>query len=401
MGDPESVPIWSKVSLPHCVNAEDAVDPDVNYYQGPMWYKTTLEINNPHKNGRTILHFEGAGQKTKVYVYMTLVAEHVGGYDEWDADITEAVAEFRKNDSLVKRFKGKIPVSVRCDNSRDLEMMPSDLSDFTIYGGLYRYVDLMYQPEIYLTNVFAKPTIDANGKNAKLNVMFSLNTPNYNGKQIQIKLLDTKGKEVASLSKNISTADTSCDISVKQPSLWSPENPNLYQLEVRLVDGNVISSNIGFRNFVFEDHGPFILNGKRLLLKGTHRHEDHAGVGAAMTEDMMREEMILMKSMGVNFIRLGHYQQSSIILNLCDSLGIIVWEEIPWCRGGLGNEVYQQQGKRMLTNMIHQHYNHPSIIIWGLGNENDWPGDFTTFDNEAIRTYMKELNVLAHRLDTT
>src|SRR3954471_23095208 len=68
-GNPESVPIWDSVSLPHCVNARDAVDPDVNYYQGPGWYRTRLAINNPYNQGRTLLHFEGAGQKTDVYIY--------------------------------------------------------------------------------------------------------------------------------------------------------------------------------------------------------------------------------------------------------------------------------------------------------------------------------------------
>jgi beta-galactosidase len=108
-----------------------------------------------------------------------------------------------------------------------------------------------------------------------------------------------------------------------------------------------------------------------------------------------------MKEMGVNFIRLGHYQQSRTILNLCDSLGIVVWEEIPWCRGGLGGDVYKEQARRMLRNMIEQHYNHPSVIIWGLGNENDWPGDFPEFDKEKIRSFMKELHDLSHRLDPT
>jgi beta-galactosidase len=114
---------------------------------------------------------------------------------------------------------------------------------------------------------------------------------------------------------------------------------------------------------------------------------------------MIRQEMQMMKDMGVNFIRLGHYQQSRIVLNLCDSLGILVWEEIPWCRGGLGGEVYKTQARRMLTNMIDQHYNHPSVIIWGLGNENDWPGDFPEFDKQSIRNFMSELNVLSHQLD--
>src|SRR5688572_32395080 len=82
-GNPEDVPLWTKVSLPHCVNAEDAVDPNVNYYQGPSWYRTQLDIKNPYANGRTVLHFEGAGQKTEVYVYLTRVGTHVGGYDEF------------------------------------------------------------------------------------------------------------------------------------------------------------------------------------------------------------------------------------------------------------------------------------------------------------------------------
>jgi len=158
---------------------------------------------------------------------------------------------------------------------------------------------------------------------------------------------------------------------------------------------------VGFRSFQFVDKGPFILNGQRLLLRGTHRHEDAAGVGAALTEEMTRKELLLIKAMGANFIRLGHYQQSPIVLDLCDSLGLLVWEEIPWCRGGVGGPAYRRQARTMLANMIHQHYNHPSIIIWGLGNENDWPGDQPDFDREGIRSLMKDLNELAHRLDTS
>ena len=155
----------------------------------------------------------------------------------------------------------------------------------------------------------------------------------------------------------------------------------------------------GFRNFRFEEKGPFCLNGKRLLLRGTHRHEDHAGVAAALSDSVMRAEMQQIKDMGANFIRLGHYQQNDLILRLCDSLGILVWEEIPWCRGGLGGPKYQEQGKQMLANMIGQHRGHPSIILWGMGNENDWPGDFSDFDKEAIRGYMSELVKLSHSLD--
>nr|WP_199156429.1 glycoside hydrolase family 2 TIM barrel-domain containing protein [Pedobacter sp. ASV2] len=407
LGNPESVPLWQKVNLPHCVNAEDAVDPDVNYYQGPSWYRTQLNIDNPYQKGRTLLHFEGAGQKTEVYVYTTKVASHVGGYDEWTADITDAVAAFKKTEAFTKQFKGKVPISIRTDNSRDLEMIPSNLSDFNVYGGIYRYLNLVYVPLLSVDKMFAKAEVDAAGKLGKLSVTTRFYNPGHvGGASIKYKLIDPSGKIVNETYKKIEISEDLklWDIEVKHPKLWNTDKPLLYtlQYEVLSSEGNYKGEEkIGFRNINFVEKGPFLLNGKRLLLRGTHRHEDHAGVGAAMTEDMIRQEMQMMKDMGVNFIRLGHYQQSRIVLNLCDSLGILVWEEIPWCRGGLGGEIYKQQARRMLTNMVEQHYNHPSIIIWGMGNENDWPGDFPEFDKEKIRTFMKELNDLSHKLDAS
>ncbi|MDP4209006.1 MAG: glycoside hydrolase family 2 TIM barrel-domain containing protein [Bacteroidota bacterium] len=407
-GDPESLPFWEKVNLPHCFNATDAVDPDVNYYQGPGWYRNYLTISNPYPGGRTLLHFEGAGQKTQVYVYTTLVGSHVGGYDEFTVDITDAVKAFENTDVCKTQFKGKIPISIRCDNSRDLEMIPSSMSDFNVYGGIYRYLNLEYVPAFSIQRVFTNATIDAAGKEAKLSVSAKFNNKSeLKSGMLDIKIFDPQGKLVTSTSKEI-TPDGSVqniwDIAIKKPQLWSPSQPVLYACQVTLKSSSgeqSVSEKFGFRSFEFIKHGPFKLNGERLLLRGTHRHEDHAGVGQAMTEDMIRTEMKMMKDMGVNFIRLGHYQQSRIVLNLCDSLGIMVWEEIPWCRGGLGGDVYKEQARRMLTNMIEQHRNHPAIIIWGLGNENDWPGDFPEFSQEKIRAFMKEQNDLAHKLDAT
>jgi len=401
-GNPEDVPSWTKVTLPHCVNARDAVDPDIHYYQGPAWYRTQLIISNPYPNGRTLLHFEGSGQKTEVYVHTTKVGEHIGGYDEFVFDITDATEAFKKTEIFQKQFNGKIPVSIRTDNSRDLEMIPSGLSDFNLYGGIYRYLNLNYEPSTHIDKLLVSTTTDPEGKEGSIKVSSRFN--NYSGEStipITIKLFDPKGKLIYKTDKvyNPQGGDTSIGrFAIKSPLLWSTTLPQLYTIEI---SGNNFkkTEKIGFRNFAFTDNGPFLLNGKRLLLKGTHRHEDHAGVAAAMTEQMMRNEMIMMKEMGVNFIRLGHYQQSRIILNLCDSLGILVWEEIPWCRGGLGGNVYKEQARRMLRNMIEQHYNHPSVIIWGLGNENDWPGDFPEFDKEKIRSFMKELNDLSHELD--
>lgn len=407
-GSPQSVPLWESVQLPHSFNARDGVDPDVNYYQGPGWYRTDIEIENPFEDGRTLLHFEGAGQKTTVYIYTTKVGEHVGGYDEWTVDITDAVKEFKKSEAFEKQFEGKIPLSIRCDNSRDLEMIPSDLSDFNVYGGLYRYLNLKYVPVASIDKVFADVSVDEKGKKGKISLKVRIHNPQeVKNADLSLRLFDPQGKEVVEKGLNDAPIGSVKDLSfgsleVRNPLLWSPEEPILYRLEVKIKIGGqeqVITQNLGFRHFRFVEKGPFMLNGERLLLRGTHRHEDHAGVANAMSETLMREEMELMKAMGVNFIRLGHYQQSRIILDLCDELGILVWEEIPWCRGGLGGEVYKQQARRMLTNMIEQHYNHPAVIIWGLGNENDWPGDFNEFDKGKIREFMNDLNGLSHQLD--
>lgn len=407
-GNPESVPLWEKVSLPHCFNSEDAVDPDVNYYQGPGWYRTLLEVKNPYSRGRTLLHFEGAGQKTEVFVYTTKVGGHTGGYDEWTVDITSACEDFMKTEVCKKQFGGRVPISIRCDNSRDLQMIPSNLSDFTIYGGLYRYLNLVYVPALSFEKLFVEAGTDREGKKGQVLLKARFYNPDkIADSRIRIRLLDPLGKAVAQKEMVVDMSDREKDpvlmnFELRKPLLWSPSHPLLYTVEAQMEFKGGLSrhsAKVGFRNFQFVDKGPFKLNGQRLLLRGTHRHEDHAGTGAAMTEEMIRKEMQMIKDMGVNFIRLAHYQQSPIVLHLCDSLGIMVWEEIPWCRGGLGGEVYQSQAKRMLVNMIEQHYNHPSVIIWGLGNENDWPGDFPEFDKDRIRSFMQSLNDLAHQLD--
>ena len=395
-GKPESVPLWTDVVLPHCFNATDAVEPYSNYYQGAGWYRTYIDVDNPYRGGRTLLRFDGAGQKTEVYVYTEKVCSHVGGYDAWTADITDAVARFRETAACRDRFAGKVPVAVRCDNSRDVEMIPSDMSDFNLYGGLYRKVSLVYAPPVRLDNIAVKAS--ANRVDVSADV-----TGAVSDYDIDVEIFSPAGKRIYK-GKGRSNGNTFgiSGTKVAKSELWDVDNPRLYTYRLRLYAGDTAVSytgKFGFRSFEFRKNGPFFLNGKRLLLRGTHRHEDHAGVGAAMTDEMIVREMKQIKDMGANFIRLGHYQQSDLVLQLCDSLGLLVWEEIPWCRGGIGGDAYKSQARRMLAGMISRHRNHPSVILWGLGNENDWRGDFESFSADSIRAFMTELNAIAHGLD--
>lgn len=400
--DRESNIVWQPVRLPHCFNARDAVDPDEMYYQGPGWYRTKLALANPFPDGRTLLHFEGAGQKSEVFVYLDRVSQHVGGYNEFVVDITEAVAK----SLAIPATKGLTPLAVMCDNSRDLQMIPSGLNDFTRFGGLYRHVHLAYVPAISLERVHVDTRVTP-GRPATIFVKAKLYNPASLRDQVQIlvQFFDPGGSMIYTNSTTRLAWQEEQEIAkyeVAIPQLWSPSLPNLYRCEVTLASRHgemSLRERLGFRYFEFLDHGPFKLNGERLLLKGTHRAEDHAGVGAAIPDDVTARELKMIKDLGANFVRLGHYQQSRSVLDACDELGLLVWEEIPWSRGGLGGEHYRQQARQMLRDMIGQHYNHPSVLIWGLGNEDDMPGDFPNFDQAEIRAFVKELNDLAHALD--
>ncbi len=394
---------WDAVAMPHCFNALDAVDPDHAYYEGPGWYRTSFTPQNPFPNGRILLHVEGAGQKSETFVGLERAGAHVGGYDEFTIDITDAAARAAKRPDA----KGQVQLAVLCDNSRNPEMIPSDLSDFNRYGGLYRHVNLAYAPAISVEHVQIDST-SAPGK-SDVSVKARLYNPGAlkDAVQVEIKVTDAAGKAVHTSTKSLPAWTGEQELAafaVANPALWSPKTPNLYHCSVTVKSPHgeqQVEDRFGLRWFEFPKKGLFHLNGEKLFLRGTQRHEDHAGLAAALTDDLIRQEFQLAKEMGCNFIRLGHYQGSRLALQMADELGLVVWEEIPWCRGGVGGEQYREQARRMLRNMIDQHRNHPSVVFWGLGNENDWPGDFEVFDEKAVRAFMSELNDIAHKADPT
>ena len=395
----EELAAWQPVAMPHCFNAYDACDPDTPYYRGNGWYRTHIPIANPYPNGRTLLHFEGAGQTTAVYVGEKLAGKHTGGYDEFVFDITD----------LLPTQQTAVPVAVLCDNSRDLDRMPSNFSDFSLYGGMYRHVNLTYVPAVSLETVHIQTKLSSPTGPAEIAVVGTLYNPTgtVDPLEITIEIVDATGSSVhrsSHSSQPWKDSTTLATIPISAPQLWSPAKTHLYECTIAIKgrDGEYTAhERFGLRHTEWVLHGPFKLNGERLLLRGTHRHEDHAGYAAAMPDDLIDQEMQLIKEAGVNFIRLAHYQQSRRVLELCDRLGILVWEEIPWCRAGVGNDIFKEMGRRTLRNMISQHYNHPSVLLWGLGNENDWPTEYPTIDKPAIRAYLQELHDLAHQLDSS
>ena len=395
--------LWEATELPHCFNGMDACDPDQSYFRGQGWYRTGLLVRNPFDDGRTILHFQGAGQTTTLWVGSTLIGSHKGGYDEFAFDITDAIRRL----PLAETRDGA-RIAVCCDNTPDQDRVPSEHSDFCLYGGLYRHVSLVYLPALALDAVHITPTVASDGSTQVVIQSRLYNPSSLKGPcNISVEVSDGQGRSIHRSSQTLSVWSDFAPLAkfrVASPDLWSPEVPSLYSCLVTLsspAGQTSLEERFGIRKTEFVDHGPFKLNGKRVLLRGTHRHADHAGVAAAMSDDLVRQEMRLIREMGANFVRLAHYQQDRLVLELCDEIGLMVWEEAPWCRAGVGSEAFQQNAKDMLANMIDQHYNHPSIILWGLGNEDDWPNEYPSVNQPAIRGFMTEMRDLAHRLDNS
>ncbi|TMM56321.1 glycoside hydrolase family 2 protein [Maribacter algarum] len=384
---------WVLIDLPHTWNNEDATDNIPGYRRSASWYKKDIAIANVVQNQKYLLYFEGANITTNVYVNGKEAGGHIGGYIGFEIDITAYLRD------------GNNVVYVRVDNEYNRDIIPSQKSDFYIYGGLTRDVWLITKPDIAIGKVkITTPKvsnesadlkimvpIDNDIKASNLKVKATLDSPD--GNEVSIKIVEITSPEQELIMDNI-----------RKPKLWDTKTPNLYTVKLSLLKDDkeidAISEKVGFRWFEFKEHGPFYLNGERLLLRGTHRHEEHAGFGAAMSNELHRKDMELIKAMGANFVRLAHYPQDPEIYKACDELGILLWDELPWCRGGMGEEVWQSNTKNMLREIIDQNYNHPSIIIWSLGNEMYWLPDFEDGDNTArMNKFLKELNTIAHEMD--
>jgi len=391
---------WESVTIPHTWNQWDVIDPVPGYRRSAGWYSRPLLLK-PHAGKRHHLYFEGANMTTDVFINGKRAGGHVGGYVGFSIDITDYLAD-----------NGRNIINVRVDNGYNPDLIPSQKADFFIYGGLTRDVWLKTLPELHISALrISTPKVSK--ESARIEVSADLKGGEINSSKItkelslSAKLVDPSGKVVVEVQQQCILGKTKQALflpSLANPKLWSPDDPNLYTVEVSLWRGGVLIDSVsevtGFRWFKFEDHGAFILNGERLLLRGTHRHEEHAGLGAAMPDSLHYADVKQMKEMGVNFLRLGHYPQDPEVYKACNELGVIVWDELPWCRGGMGEEVWQANTIRLLEEQITQNYNHPSILFWSLGNEIYWLPDFPGGDDrDKINGFLRKLNDKAQELD--
>lgn len=388
------------VNLPHSWNALDATDAEPGYRRDASWYRKQLKIAPETDPKRYLLYFEGANMRADVYVNGQRAGGHVGGYLGFEVDITDYLD-----------FDGSEEILVRVDNGVDRDLIPSQKADYVMFGGLTRDVFLRVRPALHVASVQVDtPGVSADSAEVRGKVFIRNRAGAERDHVVQFEIMDERGKSVSRARLDIAAGDgesvhTIPLMPVENPNLWSTDNPHLYTLKVALLTAegaevHAMETTFGLRWFEFADDGAFLLNGKRLLLRGTHRHEEHAGYGSAMPNELHVRDMEMIKEMGANFVRLGHYPQDPSVYRAADRLGLILWDELPWNRGGMGGDEWKANAEAMLREMIRQNRNHPSVFFWSLGNEIYWLPDFEGGDDEeAMNAFLRHLNAIAHELD--
>lgn len=388
---------WEKVTIPHSWNTEDILDDKKGYYRGDGWYKKTLAIPQVYKNQQVFLMFEAVNQVTSLYVNgKTVGKDHIGGYTTFAKEIT----------SYLKA--GNNTIMVKVNNAHNDEIVPQS-GDFSFYGGIYRDIQLIITKPVHfeianlgVNGVFIR-TPEVSAKAAKITVQSKVSSPKKGSFYVQQSLFDANNNLVKQVKNKVAHGkDTFSTIAIKKPSLWSPENPYLYKLVSEIVDNkgvilDRVENPVGLRWFHFDANKGFFINGKYTKLIGTNRHQDFYKKANAVSDEIHRNDMKLLKDMGINFLRISHYPQDPTILEMCNKLGIVSTLEIPFVNKAAANEAGKENTINMLKEAIRFNYNNPSIVAWNLGNETTMKAP-SKFGDAYINHFVSTHQVLAQTI---
>ena len=391
------------VILPHTWNAQDALSGKLDYKRGIGNYERKILVKNDWKGKRLFLRFNAVNSVANVFINGKHLGEHRGGYSAFVFEVTDHVIYGKENTILV-----------RVNNGEQLDVMPL-VGDFNFYGGIYRGVSLLVTNETCITPLdFASPGIYLSQKEvtrsqAKVDALVKLsNRGEARDVKVQIQVKDgpklvCESHQTTNLAEN-AEGQVILPISIQKPHLWNGrKDPFMYQVELslwhkgQLIDK--VKQPLGLRFYHVDADKGFFLNGEHLTLQGVCRHQDRAEIGNALKKAHHQEDVSMMLEMGVNAIRLAHYQQAEEMYDLMDQAGIVTWAEIPFVgpggyldKGFVDSPAFRENGKNQLKELIRQNYNHPSICFWGMFNELKEAGDNPV-------EYIKELNTLAHQED--
>lgn len=363
---------WTSVNIPHTFNLDAYRQP--NYYQGKGLYRRVLTLPEVDPHRRYYLKIDAASKAAEVTVNGKSAGSHAGGYTAFVVDVTDYI----QKENIIE---------ITVDNGRK-DITPIS-ADFTFWGGIYRDVWLVSTPEQHFRmdnmgsdGVFVS-TPEVNGQRGKIQVKGEVTNDAETAVTLEVQnqiyspqgdLLQTRKQKVKLKAGETREFGYVSDV-IANPDLWSPETPSLYKVKTQLLNpktNEVIdekTNKVGFRWFAFDGNKGFSLNGKPYKLRGVNRHQDQAPVGVALDDEAHRRDIRLIKELGCNFIRISHYPQDDAIVEMCDELGLLAWEEIPIINIVPDTPGYADNCELNLREMIRQHYNHPSIIAWGYMNE--------------------------------
>lgn len=397
---------WQKVTLPHTANIE-SVDSREKQWQGTARYRKFFTVPKQFKDKSVSIHFGAAMQVAKVFLNGELVQTHSGGYLPFEV----------KLDGIVK-FGNQNCILVELDN-RDNPLVPPGKPlatlDFNYYSGLYRNVTIEIKDKLHISDPITADRVAGGGllvtynevteQSAKINVQVDVENEYKESKSasLQIILTDTNGKTILTGiagGQTISAAgfvQFKQELKVENPNLWSPDNPSLYKLKVRVLSNNLpvdsLSLVIGIRTFTFSATDGFVLNGKKLKLLGTNRHQEYPYIGNAIPDNAQYRDAFKIKQAGFNFVRSSHYPQSPAFLSACDELGILVMDAIPGWQF-VGNEEFQNHSVLDARQMVRRDRNHPSVILWEASlNESGMPHPYMERAHQAVHEELPFANV--------
>jgi beta-galactosidase len=400
---------WERVNLPHTWNAIDVFDDVESYRRGIGWYRKRLALPDSLRGKRIFLHFEGANQTAEVYVNGAYAGEHAGGYTAFTIDVTRHLQwGANGNEQLI---------AVQVDNSHRPSLAPLSVG-FAMYGGIYRDVWLVATdsahvtladhggPGVYVTT----PRVSREVGEARVRGTLANDGGAARALRVVSTILDASGARVGEATTTVrvpargEAAFAQALPAVRAPRLWSPEDPYLYAVRTDVYDGarlaDRVTSPLGFRWFRFDADSGFSLNGKKTFLRGTNRHQDYQGLGSALSNRLHVRDLEIVKAMGANFLRLAHYPQDPAVLEAADRLGLLIWEEVPVVNYITVSDAFTANSQRMLREMIRQHHNHPSVVLWGTMNEVFlWSEAGARIARHTDTTYMRQVRDFTREME--
>ena len=398
---------WETVNIPHTWNNKDADDETPGFYRGPAWYRKQLFVDKSQEGRQAVIYFEGANQEVRFYLNGQFVGEHKGGYTRFCFDITSHL-----------RYGQENLFTIYVNNVYNPNIPPLS-ADFTFFGGIYRDVYLQFMNPVHIAaNDYASSgvyirTPEVNNSAASVEITTLLTNDMSQPTEIRVEniICDADGKEVKKTQAEVKLAagETKTDISKKikidSPRLWDIDDPYRYMVYTRILDkrkGTLLDevvNPLGLRWFKFDSEKGFFLNGKGRKLIGTARHQDYFQKGNALRDELHVQDVLLLKEMGGNYLRVSHYPQDPVIMEMCDKLGIVTSVEIPVVNAVTETEEFLHNSVEMAKEMVRQDFNRPSVMIWGYMNEIFLRRPYT--EGKQLEDYYRFTEKVARALEAT